>query len=154
MPTELLGAAGMTPELKTFYSKALLARLVPALEHANHGLAEDIPPHAGKVIEKRRFESYAPQTTQLSEGTVNLGSAINGTWTAIPFTVSQYGAFALVSDLLAQQGFDGLDDMVNAFGENAGNSIKNWSVEYKFPLIDMNPETGTWRKPELRLLAA
>lgn len=38
-------------------------------------------------------------------------------------TVSQYGAFALVSDVLAQQGFDGLDDMVNAFGENAGNSI-------------------------------
>lgn len=39
--TELIGVAGMTAELKTFYSKQLLARLVPALEHANHGLAED-----------------------------------------------------------------------------------------------------------------
>ena len=124
MPTtEVIGVAGMTAELKTFYSKQLLARLVPALEHANHGLAEDIPPHAGKAIEKRRFESYAANTGALVEGTGILGSAINGTWTAITFTVSQYGAFALVSDVLAQQGFDGLDDMVNAFGENAGNSI-------------------------------
>jgi N4-gp56 family major capsid protein len=121
--TELIGVAGMTPELKTFYSKQLLARLVPALEHANHGLAEDIPPHAGKAIEKRRFESYVAQTGALVEGTAILTSAINGTWTALTFTVSQFGAFALVSDVLTQQGFDGIDDMVNAFGENAGNSI-------------------------------
>jgi N4-gp56 family major capsid protein len=120
---EIIGVAGMTAELKTFYSKQLLARLVPALEHANHGLAEDIPPHAGKAIEKRRFESYTAQTSALTEGTVSISSGINGTWTALTFTVSQYGAFALVSDVLAQQGFDGLDDMVNAFGENAGNSI-------------------------------
>lgn len=121
--TELIGVAGMTPELKTFYSKQLLARLVPALEHANHGLAEDIPPHAGKAIEKRRFESYTANTNKLVEGTAALASAINGTWTALTFTIAQYGAFSLVSDVLAQQGFDGLDDMVNAFGENAGNSI-------------------------------
>jgi len=123
MATELIGAAGMSVEIKTFYSKQLLARLVPALEHANHGLAEDIPPHAGKAIEKRRFESYAAQTAKLAEGTAAMASAINGTWTALTFTVSQYGAFALVSDVLTQQGFDGIDDMVNAFGENAGNSI-------------------------------
>jgi N4-gp56 family major capsid protein len=105
--TEVLGAAGMTNEQKTFYSKQLLARLVPALEHANHGLAEDIPPHAGKVIEKRRFESYNANVTALTEGTPILTSAINGTWTALPFTIQQYGAFALVSDVLTQQGFDG-----------------------------------------------
>ncbi len=124
MTTELIGAGGMTPaEIKTFYSKQLLARLVPALEHANHGLAEDIPPHAGKAIEKRRFESYSANTAALAEGTGLLASAINGTWTPLTFTISQYGAFALVSDVLTQQGFDGIDDMVNAFGENAGNSI-------------------------------
>lgn len=120
---EIIGVAGMTAELKTFYSKQLLARLVPALEHANHGLAEDIPPHAGKAIEKRRFESYPVQLSALTEGSVSIPSGINGTWTALTFTIQQYGAFALVSDVLAQQGFDGLDDMVNAFGENAGNSI-------------------------------
>lgn len=130
MPTtELIGVAGMTAELKTFYSKQLLARLVPALEHANHGLAEDIPPHAGKAIEKRRFESFTAltgtTTTALTEGTGFLGSAFNGTWTALTFTISQFGAFSLVSDVLAQQGFDGLDDMVNAFGEHAGLSIDN-----------------------------
>ena len=54
MPTtELIGVAGMTNELKTFYSKQLLARLVPALEHANHGLAEDIPPEALRSSDKK-----------------------------------------------------------------------------------------------------
>lgn len=121
--TEQLGINGQLAEMKTFYSKQLLARLVPALEHANHGLAEDIPPHAGKAIEKRRFEAYNANVGALAEGTAILGSAINGTWTPLTFTVSQYGAFSLVSDLLTQQGFDGIDDMVNAFGENAGLSI-------------------------------
>lgn len=120
--TEQIGVVGMTAEQKTFYSKALLARLVPALEHANHGLAEDIPPHAGKAIEKRRFESYTAATTALAnEGTPP--TATNGTWTAITFTISQYGAFSFISDVLEQQGFDGIDDMVNAFGEQAGNSL-------------------------------
>lgn len=49
---------GMTEQVRTFYSKTLLDRLVPALEHASHGLNEDIPPHTGKQIVKRRFESY------------------------------------------------------------------------------------------------
>lgn len=127
MPGEVLGvgttatSGGMVPEAKTFYSKQLLARLVPALEYANHGLAEDIGPHQGRWIEKRRFESYNPNTTILTEGT-NPGP-IQGTWTAQTFTICQYGAFTFVSDLLVQQGFDGIDDMINAFGENAGNSI-------------------------------
>ena len=122
---EVLGTigTGMDNERKVFYSKALLARLVPALEHANHGLAEDIPPHAGKQIEKRRFESYPVNigTSTLTEGTPP--TALNGTWTALVFTISQYGAFSYLTDVLESQGFDGIDDMVNAFGEHAGNTI-------------------------------
>lgn len=122
MPTtELLGALGMTAELKTYYSKKLLDRLVPALVHAEHGLQEDLGPQEGKVIEKRRFESFAANITALVEGTPP--TSINGTYTALNFTVSQYGAYMLVSDVMWQQGFDGVDDIVKAFGENAGNSI-------------------------------
>lgn len=122
MPTtELLGAAGMTPELKTYYSKKLLDRLVPALVHAEHGLQEDLGPHEGKSIEKRRFESFAANITALTEGTPP--ASFNGTVTALTFTVSQYGAYMLVSDVMWQQGFDGIDDIVKAFGENAGNSL-------------------------------
>jgi N4-gp56 family major capsid protein len=119
--TELLGVLGMTAELKTYYSKKLLDRLVPALVHAEHGLQEDLGPQEGKSIEKRRFESFAAQTTALVEGTPP--ASINGTYTALTFTVSQYGAYMLVSDVMWQQGFDGVDDIVKAFGENAGNSI-------------------------------
>jgi N4-gp56 family major capsid protein len=122
MPTtELIGVAGMTNELKTYYSKKLLDRLVPALVHAEHGLQEDLGPNEGKSIEKRRFESFAAATTALVEGTPP--GSTNGTVTALTFTVSQYGAYMLVSDVMWQQGFDGVDDIVKAFGENAGNSI-------------------------------
>jgi len=119
--TEQIGVLGMTAELKTYYSKKLLDRLVPALVHAEHGLQEDLGPQEGKSIEKRRFESFAAQTTALVEGTPP--ASINGTYTALTFTVSQYGAYMLVSDVMWQQGFDGVDDIVKAFGENAGNSI-------------------------------
>jgi N4-gp56 family major capsid protein len=122
MPTtELLGAAGMLFEAKVYYSKNLLARLIPALVHAEHGIEEDIGPHEGRVIEKRQFVSYTPSLVALTEGTPP--ALTNGTWTAQYFTVAQYGAYSLVSDVLTQQGFDGIDDMVNAFGEQAGNSI-------------------------------
>jgi N4-gp56 family major capsid protein len=100
--TELLGIAGMTAELKTYYSQKLLDRLLPALVHAEHGVQEDLGPQQGKSIEKRRFESFAAQTTALVEGTPP--AAINGTYTALTFTVSQYGAFMLVSDVMWQQG--------------------------------------------------
>jgi N4-gp56 family major capsid protein len=98
--TELLGIAGMTAELKTYYSQKLLDRLLPALVHAEHGVQEDLGPQQGKSIEKRRFESFAAQTTALVEGTPP--AAINGTYTALTFTVSQYGAFMLVSDVMWQ----------------------------------------------------
>lgn len=119
--TELLGILGMTNELKTYYSKKLLDRLVPALVHAEHGLQEDLGPHEGKSIEKRRFESFNANISKLTEGTPP--TSFNGTVTALTFTVSQYGAFMLVSDVMWQQGFDGIDDIVKAFGENAGNSL-------------------------------
>ena len=119
--TELLGAAGMTAELKTYYSQKLLDRLIPALVHAEHGVQEDLGPQQGKSIEKRRFESFAAQTTALVEGTPP--TSVNGTYTALTFTISQYGAYMLISDVMWQQGFDGVDDIVKAFGENAGKSI-------------------------------
>lgn len=42
MPINVLGISGISPELKTFYSKHLLDRLVPALVHADHGILEEV----------------------------------------------------------------------------------------------------------------
>lgn len=39
----------------------------------------------------------------------------NATYSALQFTVSQYGSFSMMSDTLLQQGFDA-DDIVKAFG--------------------------------------
>ena len=53
---------GLTPELKTFYSKKLLERLVPALQHAEHGLEEPVPTQPIELNEMaiavRKWERY------------------------------------------------------------------------------------------------
>jgi hypothetical protein len=52
----------------------------------------------------------------LIEGTPYIGAS--GTWSYLQFTVSKYGSFSWMSDaILKQQGFDGADDIINAFGE-------------------------------------
>lgn len=36
----------------------------------------------------------------------------NATYSSLTFTVSQYGGYSLVSDVLMQQGFDSIDDLI------------------------------------------
>jgi hypothetical protein len=58
---------GMSPELKTFYSKQLLSRLIPALQHADHPLDdsahwewEGLPPSDNQefVEEVNKWKHY------------------------------------------------------------------------------------------------
>jgi hypothetical protein len=48
--------------------------------------------------------NYSRDSGAKIEGTPFMPS--NGTWSALSFTVSQYGAFTSVSDVLLQNGFD------------------------------------------------
>ncbi len=119
---ELIGAAGMTDELKTFYDKKLLSVAEKNLVWANYGLKRAIPPRGGKVIEWRRFEKIVAGTTALYEGTPP--SSTQGTVSTVTATISQYGQYAALTDLLEVQSYDPiLTEFVSKFGISAAETL-------------------------------
>ena len=122
MAYELLGVGGMSVELKQTYDRLLLMRAIPALVHARYGLKKDIPARGGKSIEVRRMESIAASTTALVEGTPPTSTV--ATFSSVACTISQYGQYTVLSDILETQAFDPvLAEYAENFGEAMGNSL-------------------------------
>lgn len=104
--TELIGAAGLSVELKQFYSRALIERAQPNLVYLRPGYSrmDGLPVNGGKSIEWRKFDRVAATTTALTEGTP--GAVTRVTVSNVQATVSQYGQYTLHSDLVATQTID------------------------------------------------
>ena len=114
--------SGLTNEQKTFYDRTLLDRLVPQLVYEQYGQKRSLPKNEGNTVNFRRFNSLAPATTPLTEGTVPAGNTLN--ITTVAATVAQYGDFITTSDLLDMEGIDPvITDTQQLFGEQAGNTI-------------------------------
>ena len=116
--TELLGAAGLTLELKTFYDRTLLERAKPNLVYLRPGYSrqDGIPRNGGANIEWRRFERVGVQTSTLTEGTP--GAVTRVTVTQVNVTVSQYGQYTLHSELVDTQSIDPyVTNIVEMYGE-------------------------------------
>lgn len=117
MAMELLGAAGMTNEMKQFYDKKLLSVALQNLVFHQYGEKRPIPPRGGKSIEFRRFEkiTITAGSYTLTEGTPP--TETQATVSAISATISQYGQYAKLSDILETQSFDPiLSEYVEKFG--------------------------------------
>jgi len=122
MAYEMLGIGGMSVELKQTYDRLLLMRAIPALVHAKYGITKDIPAKGGKSIEVRRMETIAASTSALTEGTPP--ASITATFSSVSCTISQYGQYAVLSDVLETQAFDPvLAEYAENFGEAMGNSL-------------------------------
>ena len=122
MGMELIGAAGMTYELKQTYDRTLLSTAEVELVYLNYGQKKDIPARGGKSIEFRRFEQlpYYTGSYALTEGTPP-AYALQATISSVPATISQYGAYTQISDVLDTQGFDPvIDEYSVRFGEHMG----------------------------------
>ena len=106
MAYELIGAAGMTNELKQYYSRRLYDRTMPLLVFLRDGFVtkDAIPARNGRSVEWRRFDRPSPTTTALTEGTPGAGT--NFTVANVQATVSQYGRFAIFTELLELQAWD------------------------------------------------
>jgi len=104
MAMEQLGAGGMANEMKQFYDRKLLSVAVLDTVYMNYGVKRPIPPRGGKSIEFRRFEKIATSTSALTEGTP--GSETNATVSAVTATISQYGQYARITDVLNTQSYD------------------------------------------------
>jgi N4-gp56 family major capsid protein len=105
----------MSVELKQFYDKLLLERALPNLVHLQFGVQRDIPARGGKSIEFRKMERITINTTALTEGTPP--SETVATFTNVEATISQYGMFSYISDILNTQSFD---PVVAEYTENYG----------------------------------
>ena len=106
-----------------FYDRLLLQRLLPNLAHQRFAQKRIIPLNTGKTINIRRFESIAANTTALTEGTVPAGEA-SLTITALTSTVSQYGDFVQIDDMVDLTSIDPvLTETAAMLGEQAGNSL-------------------------------
>lgn len=119
MATELIGAAGMTNELKQTYDRILLSVAEKNAVFMQYGVKKPIPARGGKSIEFRRFEridvNYGSYTLS-NEGTIP-PLVTQATISAISCTISQYGQFAYISDLLETQSFDPIiEEYTKKFG--------------------------------------
>lgn len=111
----------LSAEMKTFYDRALIKCAEPELIHDQFGQKRPIPKGAGKTIEFRKFSSLPKALTALTEGVTPAGSKYSVS--KIEATVSQYGAFIAVSDMLLLTAFDNnMKEIVKILGSQAGRT--------------------------------
>ena len=98
MNTQTTGTAGLSAEMKDFYSKDLIELASPNLIHAQFGSKKPLPKNGGKRVEWRRWSSFKKALKPLTEGVTPNGSKIEvGTITK---EVEQFGDYSTVSDVL------------------------------------------------------
>jgi N4-gp56 family major capsid protein len=112
-------SAGLSVENKTFYDMALLQEASPNLIHDQFGQKKPIPKNGGKTIEFRRYASLPKLTTPIQEGVTPSGQTMEAT--KIEATVSQYGGYVTLSDLLDLTAIDNnAVEATKAVGRQAG----------------------------------
>ena len=94
----------LSPEMKTFYEKVLLAKAGPKLVHGQFGEKKPIPEHGGKKIEFRMFTPIVKDTTPIVEGITPEGDNLDVS--KVEAEIQQYGKFVTQSDLLQMTAID------------------------------------------------
>ena len=95
---------GLSAEMKTFYDMTLIDEAAPALVHDQFGQKRPIPKNGGKTIEFRKFNTLPKAMTPLTEGVTPAGKNLEVQ--TITATVSQYGDYITMSDMLELTAID------------------------------------------------
>ena len=95
---------GLSAEMKTFYDMTLIDEAAPALVHDQFGQKRPIPKNGGKTIEFRKFNTLPKAMTPLTEGVTPAGKNLEVQ--TITATVSQYGDYITMSDILELTAID------------------------------------------------
>lgn len=112
----------LSPEMKTFYDKALLKFAKPNLVHDQFAQKRNIPKNGGKTIEFRRYSQLPKALTALTEGVTPNGQNLNVT--AVTATVAQYGGYITLSDVLMLTAIDNnLMEAIELLGDQAGRTL-------------------------------
>ncbi len=89
----------------TYYDKVLLERMTPQLYYAKDADTKPLPTHGGTTIQWARLKQMSAFAT-LTEGTAP--DRTQGTVSSISATISQYGQWSQITDVLEVQAFDPL----------------------------------------------
>ena len=112
----------LTVEAQTFYDRTLLERLTPNLVFAKYGQEKTLPKREGDKVNFRRFNSYEPATTALTEGVTPQGKTVS--ITEVEAELKQYGDFTEYSDFIDMTGIDPVvTEITEVHGEQASNTI-------------------------------
>ncbi len=120
--TPFTEGAGLTEEMRTYYSDYLIDHAEPNLIHDQFGQKAPIPKNGGKTIQFRKYDPLPKLTTALSEGVTPGGQTLN--MGAVEATVRQYGGYVEFSDLLLLTAID--NNLVMAtklLGSQAGRTL-------------------------------
>ena len=122
MNTNLTSSAGLTDEMKTYYSDYLIDNATPKLVHDQFGQKHPIPKNGGKTIEFRKYSPLPKLTTPLQEGVTPDGQSLN--MSTIEATVAQYGGYITLSDMLILTAIDNnLVQATKLLGAQAGATL-------------------------------
>lgn len=112
---------GLSAEMKTHWDMRLLDFAKPNLVYDQFAQKRNIPANKGKTIEFRRFSKFPKALNALTEGTPPAGQALNVT--SITSTVSQFGDYVAVSDVLDLTALDPvIEETMNLLGAQAGET--------------------------------
>ena len=120
--TNVTTDSGLSVENKTFYDMRLIEMAQAELVHDQFGQKRPIPKNGGKTIEFRQYASLPKALTPLTEGVTPDGSKLSAT--AIEATVSQYGNYVTLSDILDLTAIDNnVLEATKACGRQAGLTL-------------------------------
>lgn len=120
--TNVTTDAGLSGEMKTYYSKYLITLAEPELIHDQFGQKHPIPQNGGKTIEFRKYSALPKALTALTEGVTPNGQKLS--MSTITATVAQYGGFVEISDILALTAVDNnLMQATRALASQAGRTL-------------------------------
>lgn len=104
--------------VSNYYDKMLLAFAEPKLIHMEGAQMRPIPSKNSKQIKFRRYSKFATATSPLVEGVTPTAQALSKT--DITLTVSQYGAYTVITDMVQ---YTDEDDVLNEAGKILGTQM-------------------------------
>lgn len=114
--------AGLSEEMKTFYSQNLIDMAEPHLVHDQFAQKHPIPKNGGKTIQFRKYDPLPKALTPLTEGVTPNGQKLS--MDVIEATVDQYGGYVELSDMLLLTAIDNNLVEANALlGSQAGRTL-------------------------------
>jgi N4-gp56 family major capsid protein len=120
--TQVTTDNNMSVEMKTYYQDRLIDNAEPNLVYQQFGSKRPIPAGKGKSTEFRKYDPLPKNLTTLVEGVTPDGQSLNVT--NITATVSQYGGYITVSDVLDLTAIDrNIDEATKLLGGQAGRTL-------------------------------